>query len=65
MGLYSGMIEPCPKYKTRVEVIESGKDSSLLRYSYNYCQKRFYSTGLLFREKRTSFMGFPGLEVPE
>jgi hypothetical protein len=28
-----------------VEVIESGKHSSLLPYGNNYCRKKFYSTG--------------------
>jgi hypothetical protein len=27
-----------------VEVIGSGKHSSLLRYGNNYCRKKFYST---------------------
>ncbi len=46
MGLYSGMIEPfCQKYQTSVEVIGSGKHSSLLQYDNNYCCKKFYSTG--------------------
>ncbi len=33
------------KYKTRGEVNGSDKNSSLLRYVYNYCSKKFYSTG--------------------
>jgi hypothetical protein len=34
-----------------VEVIGSGKHSSLLRYGNNYCRKMFYSTGpSLFRK---------------
>ncbi len=28
-----------------VEVIGSGKHSSLLQYGNNYCRKKFYSTG--------------------
>jgi hypothetical protein len=28
-----------------VEVLGSGKLSSLLRYGNNYCHKKFYSTG--------------------
>ncbi len=32
------------KYQARVEVIGSGKHSSLLRYSNNYCRKKFYGT---------------------
>jgi hypothetical protein len=28
-----------------VEVMGSGKHSSLLRYGNNYCRKKFYSTG--------------------
>jgi hypothetical protein len=30
-----------------VEVIASGKHSSLLRYNNNYCHKKLYSTGPL------------------
>jgi hypothetical protein len=33
------------KYKTGVEVTDSGKHSSLLRYDSNYGRKFFYSKG--------------------
>jgi hypothetical protein len=33
-----------------VEVIGSGKHSSLLQYGNNYCHKKFYSTGPCIHE---------------
>jgi hypothetical protein len=35
-----------------VEVIGSGKHSSLLQYGNNYCRKKFYSTGRHQIEKK-------------
>ncbi len=42
---HSGRLHVCHKYKYRVEVTETDKHSSLLRFRINYGQKRFCSWG--------------------
>ncbi len=59
---------PALRYYTRVEVIGSGKHSSLLRYGNNYCRKKFYEIAsrcklnflslILFRKTFDQWLGW-------
>ncbi len=56
-------------YLTRVEVIDSEKQCSLLRYGINYDSKKFYSTGprntpIIFQAQSQSLNELPLRKVP-